>query len=81
MSASSYFTGWALDLPDMDPRLITRVLGGVFMIPGLLWGLGQGYVAGRLEQHLSDRTAAEEAELGKTGPEPESPAPAEPELS
>lgn len=64
MSASSYFTGWALDLPDMDPRLIARVLGGVFMIPGLLWGLGQGYVAGRLEQHLSDRTAAEEAEQG-----------------
>ena len=62
MSASSFFTGWALDLPDMDPRLIARVLGGVFMIPGLLWGLGQAYVAGRLEQHLSDRTAAEEAE-------------------
>jgi hypothetical protein len=62
MSASSYFTGWALDLPDMDPRFIARVLGGLFMVPGLIWGLGQVYVAGRLESHLSARSAAEEAE-------------------
>jgi MFS family permease len=62
MSASSYFTGWAIDLPDMDPRFIARVLGCVFMIPGLLWGLGQIYVAGRLERHLSARSAAEATE-------------------
>ena len=65
MSASSYFTGWAIDLPDMDPRFIARVLGCVFMIPGLLWGLGQIYVAGRLERHLAARRAAEAAEMGE----------------
>jgi hypothetical protein len=46
----------------MDPRFIARVLGGLFMVPGLIWGLGQVYVAGRLESHLSARSAAEEAE-------------------
>jgi MFS family permease len=68
MSISSYLTGRALDIPGVDPRQIARLLGCAFLLPGVVWILGQRYLGGRLERHIEARHAEEE---GETVAEPE----------
>jgi predicted MFS family arabinose efflux permease len=37
MSISTYLTGYGLDTAALSARLIAAILGGAFLIPGLLW--------------------------------------------
>ena len=70
MSVSSFLTGRAIDAPELDPRAIARVLGAVFLLPGVVWAAGQFFLAGRLEGHLA-RCREEEEEEEHAGVERE----------
>lgn len=37
MSVSTYFTGWGLDHAGLSAQTLAMILGGAFMIPGLIW--------------------------------------------
>ncbi len=62
MAASSYFTGRAIDIPGTDPRMVARALGGVFLIPGLVWAASQPLFGHRLDKHIENRFKDEEEE-------------------
>ncbi len=58
MSVSSFLTGRALDA-GLDPRVLARILGIAFLLPGLVWAGAQPFLRGRLEQHIAARRAEE----------------------
>jgi predicted MFS family arabinose efflux permease len=64
MAVSSYFTGRAIDAPGADPRAVARVLGAVFLVPGIAWAVGQLFFAASLDRHIAAREAEETEETG-----------------
>lgn len=62
MSVSTYFTGWGLDHAGLSARTLAVILGGAFLIPGLLWLSIQSWL------DKSDEDSSEPPEIIK--PEP-----------
>jgi hypothetical protein len=66
MSISTYLTGYGLDSAGLSARLIAAMLGGAFLIPGLVWLLLQPWLdrteskAARSEPRAAEAAAATE---------------------
>jgi len=62
MAVSSYLTGRAMDAPGADPRAVARLLGAVFLVPGVAWAVAQLFLANHLDRHIATREEEEEDE-------------------
>ncbi len=68
-SVSSYFTAMALDRSGWSPRTMAVVLGGLFLVPGVLWLLvvSRFRPSGSVEQPSTSPSVQEEALEGRIG--------------
>jgi predicted MFS family arabinose efflux permease len=61
MSASTFFAGWALDHVGMSARLLTAIIGGILLTPGIWWLLS--LMRGGLPAEFADDRAARTPDL------------------
>jgi hypothetical protein len=66
MAASNYFTGEMLDRFGMSPRLVTVLIGIIFLLPGIVWFVTQKWWDTGKEEVIERVISAETDEEART---------------